>query len=70
MELEQESTQIDSEQVINELLDQNAQLRIEIANLRSVFVSEAKEFQLLQQMKNSQNIPPEAMEMLSKLDVR
>lgn len=71
MELENDSSiQIDKQDLINNLLDQNTELRLEIAALRSVVKSEANELQLLQQMRKSQSIPPEIMEKLAKLDIR
>lgn len=71
MELENDSSiQIDKQDLINNLLDQNTELRLEIAALRSVVKSEANELQLLQQMRQSQSIPPEIMEKLAKLDIR
>lgn len=57
----------DLKKVIEELLDQNAQLRLELAVLSSM-KKQLEEIE--EQMKASQNIPPEAMELLSKLDIR
>ena len=53
--------------IIEQLLDQNAQLRLELAVLASL---KKKQEDIDAQMKQSQNIPPEAMELLSKLDIR
>ena len=55
------------EKVIADLLNQNAQLRFEAAVLRAT-LREAAEIE--QKMKQSQNFPPEALEVLSKLDIR
>ena len=55
------------EKVIADLLTQNAQLRLEAAILRATIEHET-EIEL--QMAESRNLPPEAMEMLSKLDIR
>jgi regulator of replication initiation timing len=55
------------EKVIADLLNQNAQLRFEAAVLRAT-LQEAAEIE--QKMKQSQNFPPEALEVLSKLDIR
>jgi regulator of replication initiation timing len=56
--------------IVNDLLDQNGRLRLEIASLKAALKLEAREAQLVSSMKQSQNIPPEALEMLSKLDIR
>lgn len=53
--------------IIEQLLDQNAQLRLELAVLASL---KKQQEDIDAQMKQSQNIPPEAMELLSKLDIR
>lgn len=70
MELEEKQTPNDDESVINELLDQNSQLRLEIATLRAEFKRLGRELQLLEGMKQSQNIPPELLEKISSLDFR
>lgn len=57
----------DPQKVIADLLTQNAQLRLEIAVLRAAIQHEEE---IMQKMKESRNIPPEALEMLSKLDIR
>jgi hypothetical protein len=57
----------DPQKVIMDLLNQNAQLRLEAAALRSII---EQENEIQQKMKESQNIPPEAWEVLSKLDIR
>lgn len=53
--------------IINDLLNQNAQLRLEIAVLRAA-ISDAEDLEI--KMQQSQNIPPEALEILSKLDIQ
>lgn len=72
MELDDANQQeeMNFEEIVNNLLDQNSQLRLEIAQLKSVLKTETKELGLLQQMRQSQNIPPEVWERLSKLDIR
>lgn len=70
MELEEKQTPNDDESVINELLDQNSQLRLEIATLRAEFKRLGRELQLLEGMKQSQNIPPELLEKISSFDFR
>lgn len=55
------------EKVIADLLAQNAQLRLEAAVLRATIEHEDE---IERQMAESRNFPPEAMEMLSKLDIR
>lgn len=55
------------EKVINDLLTQNAQLRLELAILRTMAEEEAE---LMRQMEESRNITPEVMEILSKFDIR
>lgn len=55
------------EKIIADLLNQNAQLRLEAAILRAS-VDQINDIE--RQMEQSQNIPPEALEMLSKLDIR
>lgn len=56
--------------LVEELLNQNSELRTEQASLKAVLKEVSEELNLLIQMKQSQNIPPEALEMLSKLDIR
>lgn len=70
MELNSDISQIDMDDVVNDLLDQNSRLRLEIASLKASLKFEAQEAQRLASMKQSQNIPPEAWEMISKLDIR
>ena len=55
------------EKVIQDLLTQNAQLRLEAAILRATI---DEEDEIARQMEQSRNIPPEALEILSKLDIR
>jgi regulator of replication initiation timing len=55
------------EKIITDLLNQNMQLRFEAAVLRAT-LQEAADIE--QKMKESQNFPPEALEVLSKLDIR
>ena len=57
----------DPSKVIEELLKQNTELRLELAVLSAM---KKQQDDLDVQMKQSQNIPPEAMELLSKLDIR
>lgn len=64
MELEQPN------RVIDELLRQNAQLRFDIAVQHALLTSLSEELELLRQMQESQHIPPDLAEMLSKLDIR
>ena len=59
--------QANNEKVVLDLLEQNMQLRLEAAVLRAA-IQEIQELE--QKMQQSQNIPPEALEMLSKLDIR
>lgn len=71
MELDDQNlVQIDKNDLVNDLLDQNSQLRLEIAALRASLRAEAKELQLLQQMQQSRNIPPELWEKIAHLDIR
>ena len=73
MELEQQQQDgsvLGKEDLVNELLDQNSQLRMEIASLKTALKAEVKELELLQQMIQSRNIPPDVWEKLSKLDIR
>lgn len=70
MELEEQPSPNNDEAVINELLDQNSQLRLEIAALRAEFKRLGKELQLLEGMKQSQNIPPEFLEKISSFDLK
>lgn len=69
-ETQQDSESSINEDIINELLDQNSQLRMEIATLKTTIKNEIKELELLQQMNQSRNIPPDVWERLSKLDIR
>ena len=64
MELEQ------PDQVINELLRQNAQLRLDVAVQQALLSSLSQKLELSRQMRESQRIPPSLAEMLSKLDIR
>lgn len=72
MELENvnQEQEVDVQELVNELLDQNSELRLEIAKLKAVLKMETRELGMLQQMRQSQNIPPEVWERLSKLDIR
>lgn len=56
------------QQIIECLLDQNAELRYELAILRATQKNLARESG--EQIPMMGNIPPEAAEMLSKLDIR
>lgn len=67
MEPEVTYMETNPEKVIADLLNQNTQLRFEAAVLRAT-LQEAAEIE--QKMKQSQNFPPEALEVLSKLDIR
>lgn len=57
----------DPKQIIDELLAQNSSLRLEIAVLSAM---KKQQDDIERQMENSKNIPPEAMELISKLDIR
>ena len=57
----------DPKQIIDELLAQNSSLRLEIAVLSAM---KKQQDDVERQMENSKNIPPEAMELISKLDIR
>lgn len=57
----------DPKQIIDELLAQNSSLRLEIAVLSAM---KKRQDDIERQMENSKNIPPEAMELISKLDIR
>jgi len=57
----------DVNNIISELLEQNKKLQLELAMLKALG---AQQEQLNKQMEQSKNIPPEALEMLSKLDIR
>ena len=70
MELSENDTSADNEAIINELLDQNSELRLEIASLRAEFKRLGKQLQLLEGMKQSQQIPDDILEKISKLDIR
>lgn len=63
MELEQ------PERVINELLQQNTQLRLDVAVQQALLASLSQELELLRQMQASQRIPPDVAELLSKLGI-
>ena len=56
--------------IIAQLVDQNSQLRLELAAARAQLAELGKELDVLEQMKSSQAIPPEALELISKLDIR
>ena len=66
MELNQSSY----EQIISDLLNQNTELRYEVAALKATLKSLSEELDIQKQMQNSRNIPPEAWELISKLDIR
>lgn len=59
--------QPDVSKIIDELLDQNIQLRLQLATLTAI---KKQQDEIETKMKESQKISPEAMEMLSKLDIR
>jgi len=65
-----ELTQENYSQVIANLLQQNAELRLEFAVLRHQAEELSKELDIQRQMIQSTNIPPDVLEMLSKLDIR
>lgn len=67
MDAEVENMEMNVEKVISDLLEQNARLRLELAILRATIATEEE---IQRQMEQSRNIPPEALEMLSKLDIR
>jgi hypothetical protein len=60
----------DPAKVIAELLAQNTSLRYEGAVLSANLKEIMKEIELVRQMEQSRNIPPDLLEMLSKLDIR
>ena len=60
----------DPAKVIAELLAQNTSLRYEGAVLSAKLKGIREEIDLIRQMGESRNIPPELLEMLSKLDIR
>lgn len=64
------TSEANKQDLVEELIDQNSQLRMEIASSKAVLKALSNEFVLLQKMKNSQNIPPDVWEKLSKLDIR
>lgn len=55
------------EKIIEQLLDQNSSLRLELAVL-SALVRQQQEID--DQLNQSREIPPEAVELLSKLDIK
>jgi regulator of replication initiation timing len=57
----------DVNNIISELLEQNKKLQLELAMLKALG---AQQEQMNKQLEQSKNIPPEALEMLSKLDIR
>ena len=57
----------DPSKIIDELLDQNVKLRFELAVLTAM---KKQQDDVNTQMQQSQNIPPGAMELISKLDIR
>jgi hypothetical protein len=61
---------VDLQKIIVDLLDQNVGLRLELAMLRAAIqqVQERNEQNFADNA--SSNIPPEALEMISKLDIR
>ena len=59
--------QTDPSKVIEELLDQNAALRLELAVLAAM---KKQMEEIEQQMSQPQEVSPELMEMISKLDIR
>lgn len=65
-----ENTEVDVQEVVAGLLKQNAELRLEIATHAGMIKSLSKELELARQMKQSQTIPPDLAEMLSKLNIR
>jgi hypothetical protein len=60
----------DPAKVIAELLAQNTSLRYEGAALSAKLKGILEEIDLVRQMDQSKNIPPNVLEMLSKLDIR
>lgn len=65
MELEQ-----DPQALIASLLQQNTELRLEYATLQAQVADLAKELDIQRQMRESRNIPPHVLELISKLDIR
>lgn len=73
MELENNQKSPNVEAIINELLQQNTQLRFDLAVLRSLVADSSVEQDIEQQMVHSQSIDdlsPEVIEMLSKFDFK
>jgi len=70
VELNQDISALDMDEVVNGLLEQNSQLRLELASLKASLKQAIQESTRLAQMKQSQNIPKEAWEMISQLDIR
>lgn len=58
---------VDPMGIIDELLEQNSKLRLELATLAAIHKHQTE---IEEKMKQSQQISPEAMEMISKLDIR
>lgn len=56
--------------LIDELLNQNTSLRMEAASLSAKLRELKTEVDLMRQMEQSRNIPPDVIEMLAKLDIR
>ena len=59
-------SQTSPELVIEELLDQNSALRLELATLNALY----KQTQNEPTVHTSNGVPQEAIELLSKLDIR
>lgn len=75
MELELNQNNSETEMIVSELLQQNSNLRFELAVLRAALANKQREFEkdIESQMLQSQSLdslPPEVIEMISKLDIR
>lgn len=70
MELDNDMQPQNADSIIHQLIEQNSQLRLEIATLRTAFIEIAQEFMIAKQMKESRNISPDILEKLSQLDIR
>lgn len=64
-----EKMETDVQKVVENLLEQNKQLRLEAAVLK-VQLDDLREIQEKMNQSRSSNFTPEVMEMLSKLDIK
>lgn len=68
--MELKNNNVNAESVISELLQQNADLRLELAILRALADEQNHVDALMRGSNDLSSLPPEAIEMLSKLDIR